>query len=141
MRGSAPGMKPSDVWDAYKGSLIAPTDVLLHSHDAEVCDNSGSSITAKEWIILVAGKYRFKFDAKATVSEANTYARIYKGAVASGTKRDNLGAGYVTFTEDLIFEANDICALKITGWGGTTICVENLRLYGVVSTGYVMVTV
>lgn len=91
----------------------AAGDNLWLSADAEVVDPSASYIKHKEIFCPFDGTIRIAFDLHGGGGVPTVYGRIYKNGVAVGTERSTTSATYVTYTEDLVFAANDLIQLYI----------------------------
>lgn len=112
---------------------IVVSDNLKYSADALQTQTGSSYVKKKEIKVRVNGTARMKFDLKRTESGGGdgVYGRIYINGDAIGTERNQTSTDYVTYSEDITVERNDLVQLYLkTGEeSGPTANAINLRLY------------
>jgi len=110
------------------------SDVLRHSHDAEVVKNTDNTTYSIEKTITftngVKGVLRIKYDL-GRVACGTAYGRLYKNGVAIGTEQSR-AADYLTFSEDIdvgTIEIGEILELKLKNSLDCDTKARNLRIY------------
>jgi hypothetical protein len=114
------------------GLNVNVSNSIVGQLDTERWTNSTSYIRAKQFTIKQTGTYRISFDLRHGVAGAtyNVYGRIYKNDSPYGTERLATSYDFVTFTEDLFFNAGDKCQLFIRSETGGSVYVHtaNFRI-------------
>lgn len=110
-----------------KKTYATVSDTLQASDDTEEITTSSSYVKLKEFIVLVPGKYRVKFDGK--IEGAGTYGRIYVNGQVFGTEQSFVSTSYVTKSEDLYFSYGDSVQLYAKSNGTDDAFIKNFRLY------------
>jgi len=159
VRGTAPAMKPSDIWGVLVASLttggsvgklvaddidapisgafpriVSPSDDLLLANNS-VKTHTGDVILTKKkesWVIA-GGTYRITYELKCATGNA-VDGKICVNDVEVGTKRDSVGSDWTEFTEDIsgINVADLIQIWLQCGTAGFTAEVRNFHLKGTV---------
>jgi hypothetical protein len=111
-------------------TLVKPSDILIHSNDAEKSTGSTTYVMLKEIVNGIDGCWRVGFDLR---SSGGYTARgiIYRNGSSYGTERATTSTSYVTFTEDLYFSRMDKIQLYARIYSTPQLAyVRNFRLYG-----------
>lgn len=114
------GVYPSD---------IARGEAVLLCSASEVTFTEGAYTLQKEIRLHRSGTFTVMFDLKAA-SGATAYGRIYKNGVAHGTARSTASTADVTYSEDLAFEAGDLCQLYCYRTGAATSYCNDFKVCG-----------
>lgn len=117
-----------------KANIVNAGESLLTSNSAFKSTTATVMTKIKATQINVSGIVRVKFD----LSSVNGYKgtlQIYVNGIPIGTERNSSSASYVTYTEDISIEANDIIEI----WGkcssGANVNCNNLGIYYLGITG------
>jgi len=128
------GATAEDIWDYSSRGLsnhgfCKPSDNVKVSDDTEESTGSDTYAKVKEIRIAFTGKMRVSFDLKSS-DGATVYGRIYKNGTALGTERSTTSTTYVTYTEDLEFDGDDLIQVyaKTASAGGGTADIRNFRV-------------
>lgn len=127
----------ADVWGYATRKLTAgshnvfviPSENLKVQADIERSTTSTAYKKVKEIVMPYSGKVRVRFDLRIDISSQTAYARVYRNGAEYGTNGNTTSTTYVTFTEDLCFEAMDFVQLYIATTAGGTVYTANFRLY------------
>jgi len=115
--------------------ITAGSSYRLDFQDEELSTSSGSYIKVTEDIVIQrSGAYQVVFDTKVTGTGTGPRARIYKNAstaysgdAAVGTERTPT-ASYVTYTENLTFNAGDVISIYAHRGTFTSTEIRNFRV-------------
>lgn len=99
---------------------------LILSSDTMSSITTSSPTKVKEIKINIAGTYRVKFDIQASTTYI-AYGQIYVNGVARGILRQNSNAIWVTYSEDITVNANDLIQLYV--YGSSKVYYQNFRIY------------
>jgi len=116
--------------ESYLFDLVAASDEILLSADTEKFQSTTIYVKVKEVKITRSGTYRIKFDLRVNLVGADAYGRVRKNGVAFGTERITGLTSYTTYTEDLIFSAEDLVQLYFKNDIGRTVYTRNFRVCG-----------
>lgn len=113
------------------GTAVVPTNDLIHSYDTETAITEEAYTKSYETKIFIAGTYRVKFDMLSNADGHDIFGRIYLNGASHGTERITSSEEYTTYSEDLVFDVDDLLQLytKIDSspfYGK----FRNIRLYG-----------
>lgn len=143
MRGTAPAMKATDVWNVLRTAITLPgsigidvgkttsislSDNLLISADLEETGTQVSDFKKKEIVIYAPGEYRVSFDLKSADAEV-ARAAVFKNAGIVGVYEEQANT-WATKTADFTFLPNDLIQLYAKKGDSTAYFIRNFRLYG-----------
>ena len=118
--------------ESKQGNTITVSDKVLVSDDPVESVTDETWTKAKEFLIKITGNYRCKWWGHGTAANGG-YMRIYKDGVAYGTTFTHTagqGTTWVERTDDLFFEAGELCQLYHKDGPGGNFQVKEFDLCG-----------
>lgn len=117
--------------DAKTGTSVVASENLKLSDDPMVSvSDTGVWTKKKEITIKLPGTYTVKFDLRKDAGLAPGEGRVYLNGAGHGTAQSENSTTFATYSEDLIFDTDDLCQLYIKMVnGGSNAEAENFRLY------------
>jgi len=124
----ATNIKSGVVIDGITGNLItgvSPGDYVIGTNSTLLTGSGVTPIKLKQFRMNTGGLFRVTSNLNGSSDEYGNhrgYGRIYVNGVAKGTIRSVLGTSYVSYTEDIQVDANDLIQMYL--WG------ESANYYG-----------
>jgi len=110
---------------------VIPSNNIRHRNDPEKLAPNTSPTKVKEILNLVAGIWRVEFKLRASWQYTPVGAQIYRNGSAYGASRQTTSTTYITYQEDLYFNAGDL--IQLYAWTEDSYnpaYVKELRLLG-----------
>lgn len=117
-----------------KAAIVNPGENILVSNSTLKSTTATTMTKLKATQINVYGIVRVKFD----ISSVNGYLgtlQIYVNGVPRGIVRTSTTSSYVTYTEDIAVEANDVVEIWGKGSSGANVNCNNFIIYYLAITG------